>query len=212
MLILPKSVNYALPLKALTSKGLVIGPLQHHIGLPRFYSAERETKPPSSVKGAIETHNRLQKIISKSRTLSKLNQNPKFAHYFSRLSEAGVTSTVTSFLILHEITAIVPLFGLWWVFYQLDLPDQYELPLYFTNLLDQCGDAMEKLVGDDYSKGFDKNRLILSGAISYAIIKVLYPLRVLVSLWAAPYLGKLLLLPLRKIKSLFDKKTKGVTK
>lgn len=207
MLILAKSVP---PLRALTCSGLVIGSLQQHVGLRRCYSTEREMKQSNSVKAATETPDRLRKIISKSRMLSRLNQNPKFAHYFSRLSEAGVTSTVTSFLILHEITAIVPLFSLWWVFYQLDLPDQYELPLYFTNLLNQCGDAMEKLVGDDYSKGFDKNRLILSGAISYAIIKVLYPLRVLVSLWAAPYLGKLLLMPLRKLKSLL--KTKKVTK
>lgn len=207
MLILAKPV---LPLRALTYSGLVIGSLQQHVGLWRCYSTERETKQANSVKAATKTSERLQKIISKSRMLSKLNQNPKFAHYFGRLSEAGVTSTVTSFLILHEITAIVPLFSLWWVFYQLDLPDQYELPLYFTNLLNQCGDAMEKLVGDDYSNGFDKNRLILSGAISYAIIKVLYPLRVLVSLWAAPYLGKLLLMPLRKMKSLL--KSKKVTK
>lgn len=175
----------------------------------RAFSTKTESTLEPSLEAKKKTQDRLHRIISKSRILSKLNENPKFAKYFDRLSEAGVTSSVTSFLVLHEVTAIVPLFGLWWVFYQLDLPDQYELPLYFTDLLNQCGEAMEKLVGDEYSEGLDRNRLILAGAISYALVKMLYPLRVLVSLWGAPYFGRWLLLPIRKLRSATKTKSKG---
>lgn len=185
------------------------GTMQRYVGLTRYYTKHTEQKSQLTGVTKTDSQDKLQRIISKSKTLSKLSKNPRFARYFDRLHEAGVTSTVTSFLILHELSAIAPLFTLWWVFYQIDLPDQYELPLYFTNLLNQCGDAMEKLVGENYSEGFDRNRLILSGAISYAIVKFLYPLRVLVSLWGAPYLGQWLLLPFYKVTSLFNKNKKG---
>lgn len=167
----------------------------------RSYSTGVDETQRSTLKDNKKAEDRLHRIISKSKILSRLNRNPKFAGYFDRLSEAGVTSTVTSFLVLHEVTAIVPLFGLWWVFYQLDLPDQYELPLYFTDLLNRCGEAMERLVGDEYSEGLDRNRLILAGAISYALVKMLYPVRVLISLWGAPYVGRWLLSPIKRLRS-----------
>lgn len=159
-----------------------------------------------------KAQDKLHKIIAKSKILSRLNENPRFSAYFDKLSDAGVVSSVTSFLILHEFTAIVPLFGLWWVLYQLDLPEQYELPLYFTNLLNQCGEAMEKLVGDEYSEGFDRNRLILAGAISYTVVKILYPARVLLSLWGAPYLGRWILLPIKKLRNRIKPKPKNSQK
>lgn len=167
----------------------------------RGYSTEVEETQRPALKKNEKSQDRLHKIIARSKILSKLNKNPKFAGYFDRLSEAGVTSSITSFFVLHEITAIIPLFGLWWVLYQLDLPDQYELPLYFTDLLNRCGEAMERLVGEEYSEGLDRNRLILAGAISYALVKMLYPVRVLVSLWGAPYFGRWLLAPIRKLRS-----------
>ncbi|GAV55030.1 hypothetical protein ZYGR_0AS03530 [Zygosaccharomyces rouxii] len=170
------------------------------------YSTIHNDKSSSTKIQAQNQQDRLHKIIAKSRILSKLNRNPRFASYFDRLSDAGVTSTVTSFLILHEFTAIVPLFGLWYIFYQLDLPEQYELPLYFRDLLNRCGDAMERLVGDNYSKDLDHNRLILAGAISYSIVKLLYPVRVFLSLWGAPYIGRWILSPFRRIRSKYAKK------
>lgn len=179
---------------------LASSPLQ--LLLLRSYSSTNEKKPTLN-----KRQDRLHRIISKSRILTRLNKQPRFALYFDKLSEAGITSTVTSFLILHELTAIAPLFAFWYVLYQLDLPEQYELPVYFKDLLNQCGDAIEKLVGDEYSSGFDHNRLILAGAISYAIVKLLYPLRVLVSLWGAPYVGRWLLGPFRKIKSKLKRRT-----
>ncbi|CAR28623.1 hypothetical protein ZYGR_0S02570 [Zygosaccharomyces rouxii] len=189
----------------LVGKKLLLTPGPLNILISKYSTVNNE-KNSSSRNQNQNQQDRLHKIIAKSKILSKLNQNPRFASYFARLSDAGVTSTVTSFLILHEFTAIVPLFGLWYIFYQLDLPEQYELPLYFTDLLNRCGDAMEKLVGDKYASDLDHNRLILAGAISYSIVKLLYPIRVFASLWGAPYVGRWILSPFRRIRSKYAKK------
>ncbi|CAR23533.1 Mrx11p [Lachancea thermotolerans CBS 6340] len=170
----------------------------------RCYSKKASSSNTVSEKAvgpAKDPSNKIYKLISKSKLLTRLSKRPAIGHYFDKLAETSPVSTISSFLILHEITAIVPLFGLWWVLYSLNLNEQYELPLYFKELLDQCGDSIEKLVGDR-SQGFDRNRLVLSGAISYAIVKILYPARVLFSLWAAPYFFKWFLGPFKKLGSL----------
>lgn len=198
---------------SLLSKRLLLTPGPLNILISKYSTVNNGESPSSGNENPNKKQqDRLHKIISKSGILSKLNRNPRFANYFNKLSDAGVTSTVTSFLLLHEFTAIVPLFGLWYIFYRLDLPEQYELPLYFTNLLNQCGDAMERLVGDDYASELDHNRLILAGAISYAIVKLLYPFRVLLSLWGAPYVGKWILSPFRRIRSKYSRKNKSENK
>ena len=147
-------------------------------------------------------NDKLHRIIKRSSFLTKLNSNPKYKHYFDKLSEAGAVSTVTSFLILHEITAIIPLFALWGILYNLDISDQYEMPVYFKDLFNKCGESISKLVGE-YDNGWDRDRLVVSGAISYAIVKFLYPVRVLFSLWAAPYMWMLVVAPFKKLRALF---------
>lgn len=143
---------------------------------------------------------KLHKIISNSRILSKLNKHPRFQKYFDSISEAGTITTLTSFIFLHELTAILPLFGLWWVTYNLNIHDNLELPSYIAESLDKCTKAIDKLVGDKYGQNLDRQRLILSGAISYAIVKLFYPLRIVLSLWWAPYCGRLVVAPLLKLK------------
>ncbi|QEU60809.1 hypothetical protein KDRO_D05040 [Kluyveromyces lactis] len=144
---------------------------------------------------------KLHRLIKKSKFLTKLNANPRYKHYFDKLSEAGAVSTMTSFLILHEITAIVPLFALWGLLYNLDPSDQYELPVYFKDLLNKCGESIGKLIGN-YDNGWDRDRLVVSGALAYAIVKVLYPARILFSLWAAPYVGTFVIIPFTKLRAL----------
>lgn len=199
------SASKVLHRESLVSKKLLLTPRPLNILISKYSTINNE-KDSLNKKQTQNQHNRLHKIISKSRILSKLNQHPRFANYFDRLSDAGVTSTVASFFVLHEVTAIIPLFGLWYVFYKLDLPEQYQLPVYFTDLLNRCGDAMERLVGDSYCRNLDHNRLILAGAISYSIVKFLYPFRVFLSLWGAPYMGRWILGPFHKVRSKYTKK------
>ncbi|SCU88268.1 LAFA_0E11672g1_1 [Lachancea sp. 'fantastica'] len=169
----------------------------------RCYSSSDQSKTPEVPKPP-NNLDRVHKVIAKSRFLRKLNEKPRFKAYFDKLGQTSPVSTITSFLILHEITAIVPLFALWWVLYKLNLEEQYNLPVYFKDLLNQCGDSIQKLV-DNYDEGFDRNRLVLSGAISYAVVKILYPIRVLISLWAAPFFFKWIIAPFQKVGKLFKK-------
>lgn len=192
-----RPVNAILPARLTLSRTVSL----RSTSLLRGYSTKEpnDTLECGDEKPKTVQNERLLRILSKSRTLTKLSRSKRFSHYFDKLSQAGAISTVTSFLVLHELTAIVPLFGMWWVLYNLDLTDQYDLPVYFTDLLNKCGDVIERLVGDSYD-GFERNRLVLSGAIAYAAVKLLYPLRVIVSLWGAPYFGNWVMLPFKKLK------------
>ncbi|SCU85121.1 LADA_0D05820g1_1 [Lachancea dasiensis] len=172
------------------------------------YSSTHDAKPDKNP----QSLDRLHKFIAKSRFLTKLNERPKFRAYFEKLGKTNPVSTVSSFLIMHEITAIVPLFAFWWALYTLNFDEQYDLPVYFKDLLDRCGEVIEKLVGD-HDKGFDRNRLVLSGALSYAIVKLLYPLRILVSMWAAPFFLRWCLTPFRMLgRKLRSDKPSDLTK
>lgn len=147
-------------------------------------------------RGKSASKDKMEKFIAKSKFLVALRKNPRFSHYFDRLSEAGAVSTVTSFFILHELTAIIPLFSVWYLLYNLNIMENID---FSNDLLTQCNEAIERMVGDKYNE-FDKNRLVVSGAFSYAIVKLLGPIRIIVSLWGAPYLGKYLFVPFVKLK------------
>ncbi|KAL3230540.1 hypothetical protein RNJ44_00989 [Nakaseomyces bracarensis] len=148
---------------------------------------------------------RLHKIINGSKILSKLNKHPRFHKYFDNVSETGTIATLTSFLVLHELTAMLPLFGIWWVIYNLDIHDNLELPTYIADIMERCTKAIDKLVGDKYGQNLDRQRLVLSGAISYTIVKLLYPVRIILSLWWAPYCGRLVVTPFMKLKKYLRK-------
>lgn len=137
-----------------------------------------------------------------------LSQNPRFKHYYSKFSEAGTVPTITSFLILHEFSAVLPLFIVWWSLYQLDLQSfdsqmNHSMPASIQSIIDSCNASIEKLINKNETLGKidDKKKLILTGTLSYAIVKLIYPLRIVLCLWASPYCGKFIYLPVKKIKS-----------
>lgn len=173
----------------------------------RLYTTNTKTEPimasPISTSNATTKHKtrdmeRLEQMIKKSKILTKLHQNPKFNKYFERLREVGAIPTVTSFIILHELTAVIPLLLCWYIFYHLNLFDGFNITESSNPLLIKCNAAIERMVGDKYET-LDKHNLIISGAISYSIVKFLGPIRMLVSLWAAPYFGRYLVLPFYKV-------------
>lgn len=145
---------------------------------------------------------RLKKLIGKSKILTKLEANPRFSHYFKRLTTTGTIPMVTSFFILHELTAIIPLFSVWYILYNLNMMENMD---FSGELLSKCSQAIERLVGDKYVQ-FDKHRLILSGALSYALVKVLGPIRIIVSIWGAPYFSKWLIIPFAKLGTILRRK------
>lgn len=135
--------------------------------------------------------------------------------YTTGLRDAPM-SHIVSFLVLHEITAIVPLVGLFGLFHYTDyvplgyLMDHYgsyvreglkKFERYFKRKgwfgFGQDGDdASESLDGNDnddkavldkWETSSPKYRILVEVALAHTIVKVLLPARILLSVWATPW-------------------------
>ncbi|KAG9757853.1 hypothetical protein KCU75_g11651, partial [Aureobasidium melanogenum] len=148
---------------------------------------------------------------------------PRFlARYITPLRNAPI-SHITAFLVLHELTAIVPLFGLTFAFHKFDwLPPVFsegywvkegveKFGRYFRRkgwIRDADGEGFEdeknrKGFAKWWPRGEDGVRLLVEVATAYAITKALLPLRLGLSLWLTPSFAKISTLP---IKSMFARK------
>ena len=135
---------------------------------------------------------------------------------------------VTSFLIIHEITAILPLFGLVGAFhYGSWMPDLSsssdegnafdEGAARFGRWLRKKGWVEESDVSAvkehettavDHRSGKENAgvRLVLEFATAYAITKALLPVRIAASVWATPWFARSILSPTtRMVRRLFGK-------
>ncbi|RAK94240.1 hypothetical protein BO79DRAFT_2025 [Aspergillus costaricaensis CBS 115574] len=143
---------------------------------------------------------------------------------------------ITSFLILHEITAVISLFGLVAAFHYNNglLPDMSSNQLFeeqtqkFGRWLRKKGwveevdvDTVAEEYGGDGAHHHGEAersalsvqgeregvRLILEFATAYLITKALMPARIVVSVWATPWFSRAVLSPLgRGARGLFGKK------
>lgn len=164
---------------------------------------------------------------SHSRLRSLNDRLPRFLRkYTTPLLGAPVTH-VTSFLILHEITAILPLFGLVAAFhYGVWMPDlRSESESGESSAFDQGVKRFGRWLG---KKGWVEEsdvktvtehevtgvnikeqagvRLVLEFATAYAITKALLPVRLAASAWATPWFARTILTPTTNMaKKLFGK-------
>lgn len=123
--------------------------------------------------------------------------------YTTQFIKAPV-SHVTAFVILHEITAIVPLAGIWYLLHE-------HHDLFMLTTLDLPGWAMEKgtkiidkaMVNWDYGDYSlaDKVKFIKEGAYAYVIVKALFPVRLAFSLLGMPLFAKWFVLPFTRMFS-----------
>ncbi|KAF1814004.1 hypothetical protein P152DRAFT_414576 [Eremomyces bilateralis CBS 781.70] len=144
---------------------------------------------------------------------------PRLRRYVSPLLNAPV-SHVTSFLILHELTAILPLIGLTSAFHYLGWIPEVSGPM--AEWVNQGTERFRKyfarkgwfgLGGEGYSevdlsngttdeaelsKGYG-GKVVLEVATAYAITKVLLPARLALSVSATPWFARLFVLPIIQI-------------
>ncbi|KAJ5775143.1 uncharacterized protein N7511_000154 [Penicillium nucicola] len=151
---------------------------------------------------------------SQSRLRRFNDRLPRFLrNYTTPLFGAPVTH-ITSFLILHEITAILPLFGLVGAFhYGAWMPD-LSSETGETNAFDEgaarFGRWLKKkgwvdqddvqTVAEHETTGENKTqragvRLVLEFATAYAITKALLPARLAASVWATPWFARTVFTP-----------------
>jgi hypothetical protein len=123
-------------------------------------------------------------------------------------------SHVVSFLILHELTAIVPLFVLFALFhYTSFVPVEYvtshfggyvqsglsRFERYFSRKgwfgFSQGDAEKDKAVDavDKWESGEQKYKILVEVALAYAITKALLPIRIIGSVWATPWFAGVLL-------------------
>lgn len=139
------------------------------------------------------------------------NLIPKFMrNYTSRIAKAPL-SHVTSFLIVHELSAIVPLFGVWAGLYYFDY-----VPLGIPDFVVQNGAQFIRNFAERQGWTFIANaetgsKLVLQGAVAWGIVKALMPVRIAFSLWAMPGFARWIVVPVTsRVSSLFRKLfTKG---
>lgn len=163
-----------------------------------FVGANKKTNLPSDEKLTIaeNSHPILKRI-------------PKFLRPYALKFMLAPVSHVTAFLILHELSAIVPLIGIWYTLHQYPGLVPAELPSW----------AIEKgiLVIDKSLESMDlhsfslqeKARIIMEGAYAYAIVKALFPIRIAFSLLLMPLFANRVVVPFTR---LFRRRKWGVGK
>ncbi|KAK2814166.1 hypothetical protein FQN50_000570 [Emmonsiellopsis sp. PD_5] len=193
------SLPPSIPLRSLFRTCIRIRP---RIPRPRHLSTNPPPPPPPNPS---RTRARLESFNARL---------PRFLKpYTTPLLTAPVTH-ITSFLILHEITAIVPLFGLAGLFHYAGWIPALgsgdgdgavdEGVRRFGRWLrrkgwvgDEAEMEVEREVGEGViAAGEGRNtadrgvRLILEFATAYAITKALLPVRILLSVWATPWFAR----------------------
>ncbi|KAF2685193.1 hypothetical protein K458DRAFT_417261 [Lentithecium fluviatile CBS 122367] len=179
--------------------------------IPRRRFSTEPPPPPPTAQSRIERFNR---------------RLPRFLHkYTSALSSAPLTH-ITSFLILHEITAIVPLFGLAATFHYTHwLPPYFAEGTWVLQGVERFGKYFRRkgwIRGEDVGEAEHEVqlrridhawniseggvRVIVEFATAYAITKVFLPVRIVASVWGTPWFARKAVIPLMgRFKRMFSR-------
>ncbi|CZT21584.1 uncharacterized protein RCC_07448 [Ramularia collo-cygni] len=165
------------------------------------YFADKST-PPSATPTS-----RLNRIESRL---------PNFLRRYTVPLRNAPVSHITAFIILHEITAVVPLFGLTAAFHYTNwLPPYISEGKWISDYTEKFGRYLrrKKWISDEsgsgrwWGRGEKGTRLVVEMATAYAITKVLLPARLLLSVWGTPWFARLTVLPVtKKLGTLFMRK------
>lgn len=161
-----------------------------------------QTPPKPSIQE--RTRGRLDKWITKS---------PKFFKPTLRALRDAPASYIVSFAVLHELTAVVPMGMLFWSFHHYRwLPPYFAEGRWVIEGVEKFGrwfrkrgwiedkeearveeeakagraKQVQKKISRFWNKGEDTGRMLVELATAYAIVKLLLPLRIALSVWWAP--------------------------
>ncbi|PQE08236.1 family FLILHELTA protein [Rutstroemia sp. NJR-2017a BVV2] len=150
------------------------------------------------------------------------NRLPRFLHPYTAPLLSAPKTYIVAFLLLHEITAIVPLFTLAGAFHYTGWLPTDMVPRekveggvrrfekwfrrrgWFGYGAEEVGIGRRDEAGGEMGEKLDKivrggeegnwrgKRIVLEVATAYAITKVLLPVRIAVSVWGAPWFAKVM--------------------
>jgi len=194
----------------------------------RWYSPSRPEQP-SSFEQQAAVRRRFDRFIERS---------PRFLRpSLTGLRKAPV-SHIVAFVILHELTAVVPLFGLAGAFhYWRWLPPSFaegawvsggmeKFARYFRKKgwiseRDEREVEQQRSYGDAgspesrptalewFNAREDATRWVLEFATAYAVVKVLLPVRIIVSVWGSPWFARWAIIPIGNATRSVFRRTKG---
>ncbi|KAL4894536.1 hypothetical protein BDV59DRAFT_175657 [Aspergillus ambiguus] len=150
------------------------------------------------------------------------NRLPRFLCAYTTPLIGAPGTHITSFLILHELTAIVPLLGLVAAFHYGNwLPDltssaafeegtgRFGRWLRKKGWIDEDVDMAAVTADNSTNTETEKKgvRLVLEFATAYAVTKALLPIRIAASAWATPWFARTVLSPVgRGVRWMFGRK------
>jgi hypothetical protein len=198
----------------------------------------RRLAKPSRIQRITSRHTSTS--TSKSR-LERINARlPRFLHRYTTPLAKAPASTITSFLLLHELTAVVPLFALTGFFHYTNyLPPYISEGAWVAAGIERFGRyfrrkgwirdspeerALEAAAAEEEENGGDQRtrdrvwnasesgvRVVVEVATAYAITKAFLPLRLMGSVWATPWFARTVMAPLLGVgKRVFRQRKKTV--
>lgn len=175
----------------------------------RFFSTA-PPPPPNGAQASADARSRLQRLNARL---------PGFLQGYTKPLLGAPVTHITSFLILHEITAVVPLFVLFAEFHYFEW-----MPKLMTGEGGAFNEGVQRLGKWMSKKGWVKGedvevaaaasstnaggepaqiateqkgaRLVLEFAAAYAVTKALLPVRIATSVWATPWFARVFVGPI----------------
>lgn len=105
---------------------------------------------------------------------------------------------LTSFLILHELSAIVPLVSLWYVFHKYNVTIPLDIPQWALDKGTRVIDESMALFDFEGWSLNDKFRLISEGAYAFVVVKFMLPVRLGVSFMMTPWFTRWVIDPVTR--------------
>lgn len=128
-----------------------------------------------------------------------LKRMPKFMLPYAKNFIHAPVSHVSAFLILHELSAIVPLVGIWYMFHKYQWAIPLDLPSW---AIDKGTHIIDKSMAQFDFQSFsfqEKANFIMEGAYAYVIVKGLFPVRIIFSVLLMPYFAQYFVIPFTRM-------------
>nr|OQO28710.1 hypothetical protein B0A51_02953 [Rachicladosporium sp. CCFEE 5018] len=126
---------------------------------------------------------------------------PRFLRHITTPLRTAPLSHITAFLLLHELTAIVPLLALATAFHQCDyLPPVISEGKWVKEGTVKFGGYMKRKgwIGEEgswWGTGEGAVRVVMEVATAWAVVKLLLPVRLVVSVWGTPWFARWSVVP-----------------
>lgn len=148
---------------------------------------------------------------------------PKFLQRYTIPLSTAPISHITSFLLLHEITAILPLLTLFATFHytSLQLPESLTNSPAVTDGIEKFGRYFKRkgwlgesiasepgelgigngasLDGDTWNVGADGMKILMEVGTAWAVVKILLPVRLVGCVWLTPWFARVIVLPVTRV-------------